>query len=922
VTYVAAAGQRDFDVPFPYINRSHVKVRVNGTPVVPFSWPSATRLRLPAAVAAGAAIEIERQTPVEEQLVKFQDGNILTAEDLNIAVQQLLYKQQEVTGLYDRSLRAAQVRLGDTLGIVTDPANVAQELAELVLEDQVLDNFRNRIADIDLNAESILAQALDIDRVDQAVVAANGSIASLQLSTDNAIAALSVTVGDVDTRLGTLRNDHDTLVGVVDALAGGDPGTGVATLIQEETNARIAGDTALANTFSLLGAKSGDNLSFILNLNTTRVSPTETLSQRLSALSATDGANAAAITSEQTARINAVNALTSDITTLYSRMDDNEAAITTESTARSSGDAALASQLTTLTSRVGQAEADIVTNQTAAASADSAFAAELALLGARNGTSTAFVINTATAQIGGGETLATRFSALSAADGANVAAIQSEQTARIDADNALTSSVNSLGTRLGTAEAAIVTEQNARIAGDSAEASARAELAARVTSAEAAITTEQTARAAGDSAIVADLSLIGARNAAGTGWILDLSKVQVSPTTTLGTRLSGIDTAIGSNAAAIVNEQTARSSADSALASDISTLTTTVNGNTASVSTLQSSVNGLQARYGVSLDVNGYVTGFVQNNDGTSGDFTILADRFAIVTPGAAPTVPFEVSGGVVRIKQAAIGNLDVERLNSGALNATITQNGDWNVGTGRIVWDNGTHMKVAGVGFGSAGQFIEWFGPKMDIAFCSEANAISYLKTNGDAYFGGSLSAGILKNSAQSTDTGASSSVTVGPFGTNGNPIQILTWYSAESRNTATYPATSTGVSNWSSAVSAWGATPTGPLGSRTVDATKTISCTVTVRLDRTVGSSTTAGWATLTITGGSERLTGYEPLPGDGTTGELVYTRTVAGTITSTDNAGGTQDRTFTATITTRTNATLGTIIRQSVSVLATEE
>lgn len=684
VTYVAAAGQRDFDVPFPYINRPHVKVRVNGTPVVPFSWPSATRLRLPAAVAAGAAIEIERETPVEEQLVKFQDGNILTAEDLNIAVQQLLYKQQEVTGLYERSLKAAQVRVGDNLGIATNPETVAQELAELVLETDVLNEFRTRVADIDLNANSLIAQSVEI---------------------------------------GNLR-------AVVDALTSADPGAGVATLIEQEQTARIAGDNALAQTIDLVGARSGDNLSFILNLNSVRVSPSETLGQRLTSITAASASTQASVLSEQTARV------------------------------------------------------------------------------------------------------------------------------------------------------------------------------------------------AGDTALASDISLIGARSGDGSAFVLNENTVRLSGNVSLGTRLSGIDAALGANSAAIVNEQNARVSADNALAQDISVVSTTLNGNTAAVSTLQSSVNGLQARYGVSLDVNGYVTGFVQNNNGTSGDFTILADRFAIVTPGAAPTVPFEVSGGVVRIKQAAIGSLDVERLNSGALNATITQNGDWNVGTGRIIWDNGTHMKVAGVGFGSAGQFIEWFGPKMDIAFCSEANAISYLKTNGDAYFGGSLSAGILKNSAQSTDTGASSSVTVGPFGTNGNPIQILTGYSAESRDTATYPATSTGVSNWSSAVSAWGATPTGPLGARTVDATKAISCTVTVRLDRTVSGSTTTGWATLTVTGGSERLTGYEPVPGDGTTGELVYTRTVVGTITSTDNAGGTQDRTFTATITTRTNATLGTIIRQSVSVLATEE
>ena len=540
VAYVATAGQRDFDVPFPFISRAHVKVRVNGAQVTPFSWPAAARLRLPFAATGGEAVEIERDTPVDTQLAQFQDGNILTAEDLNTATLQSLFKLQEVTGLYDRSLRQAQVRVGDSLGIVTNPEDVAQELAELVLEQQVLDDFRARIADIDLNANSILAQSVLIDQ---------------------------------------------------------------------------------------------------------------------------------------------------------------------------------------------------------------AFAA-------------------------------------------------------------------------------------------------------------------------------------------------------------------------------VVTEQTARTSADAALAEDITLVTTTVGENTAAVATLASSVNGLTARYGVSLDVNGYVTGFLQNNDGTSGSFTILADRFAVVTPGATPLVPFEIEGGVVRIREAAIGTLSVERLTSGDLSATITQNADWNVGTGRIVWDNGTHMKVAGVGFGSAGQFIEWFGPKMDIAFCSEANAITYLKTNGDAYFGGTLSAGILRNAAQSTDTGPAATVTIGPFGTNGNPIQIITSYSAESRDVASYPATGTGVTNWQSAVTAWGATPTGPAGSRTVNASKAIACNVVVRLDRTVGASTVNGWATLTITGGTETLVGFEPSTVDSIPGELVYTRIVTGSITSTDTAGGVQDRTFTATITTRTNATLGTILRQAVGIIATEE
>lgn len=41
----------------------------------------------------------------------------------------------------------------------------------------------------------------------------------------------------------------------------------------------------------------------------------------------------------------------------------------------------------------------------------------------------------------------------------------------------------------------------------------------------------------------------------------------------------------------------------------------------------------LNAKYGVRLDVNGYVTGFIANNDGKQGDFTVQTDYFRIHSP-------------------------------------------------------------------------------------------------------------------------------------------------------------------------------------------------------------------------------------------------------------------------------------------------
>jgi hypothetical protein len=90
----------------------------------------------------------------------------------------------------------------------------------------------------------------------------------------------------------------------------------------------------------------------------------------------------------------------------------------------------------------------------------------------------------------------------------------------------------------------------------------------------------------------------------------------------------------------------------------------------------------------------------------------------------------------------------------------------------GRIrVSKSGDFMKVMGDGFGSSGQFIEWYGPyQSNFALCTEANAISYLKTNGDAYFGGAITTGTFRNSVTGTlNQDPSSETILGPFSTNG---------------------------------------------------------------------------------------------------------------------------------------------------------
>jgi hypothetical protein len=206
---------------------------------------------------------------------------------------------------------------------------------------------------------------------------------------------------------------------------------------------------------------------------------------------------------------------------------------------------------------------------------------------------------------------------------------------------------------------------------------------------------------------------------------------------------------------------------------------------------------------------------------------------------------------GNAAIDSAKILELQVEKLSSGTLGATI------NVGAGRIVFDNGTVMRVQGTGFGTTGQFIDWFGPRTaggNINLCSESNAISYLKTNGQAYFGGSLIAGTLTNQAQSSDTGQNAFVEIGPFGTLGHSKTVNFGYSLD------YVSTTGSSTN-----------PGDP--------------TVTVRLLRSIGGGAYTQLSSQNLTGSRQEVNQVGP-------GNFQHFMAAGGSWTFTDSNNSTQD------------------------------
>jgi len=169
-------------------------------------------------------------------------------------------------------------------------------------------------------------------------------------------------------------------------------------------------------------------------------------------------------------------------------------------------------------------------------------------------------------------------------------------------------------------------------------------------------------------------NIISINNATGanTAAISQEANTRTTADSALATLVSNLSSTVGSgdsaNAALVSNEALARANADSALASTTSDLAVTVGDVSGSVSVEAeariAADNNLLSKYGVTLNSNGYVTGFSQNNNGTTGTFKILADKFTIIDPsdsaGEAGTQVFSIVGGIVTMGTAHIGNLSI----------------------------------------------------------------------------------------------------------------------------------------------------------------------------------------------------------------------------------------------------------------------
>lgn len=135
-------------------------------------------------------------------------------------------------------------------------------------------------------------------------------------------------------------------------------------------------------------------------------------------------------------------------------------------------------------------------------------------------------------------------------------------------------------------------------------------------------------------------------------------------------------------------------------------------------------------------DVNGNISGMQVKNDGVKSQINFLADVLNVLSSGGIDG--FEMTKGRIR------------------------------------AW-SGNFQAILGAPFGPDGLML-YFGPNVGVDNASKAIATIWFDRFGNAYWGGAIAAGALKNAYQSTSIQTvGNSVTVGPFDTNGRNKNVV---------------------------------------------------------------------------------------------------------------------------------------------------
>ncbi|ARO29955.1 phage T7 tail fiber protein [Rhizobium sp. NXC14] len=183
-----------FTVPFPYISKTHVQVKVDGVAVA-YTWLSPTSVQITPAPGVDKIVDRRRVTPRDTLLVDFVDGSTLVESDLDLSALQVFYLAQESFDLGEASLGVTEdgsfSALGRRISNVLTPTQANDVATKQFVEDGVTSGVN--IATQKAAEASAYAVAAATSETDAAASASSASASKTVATTKASEAATSAT---------------------------------------------------------------------------------------------------------------------------------------------------------------------------------------------------------------------------------------------------------------------------------------------------------------------------------------------------------------------------------------------------------------------------------------------------------------------------------------------------------------------------------------------------------------------------------------------------------------------------------------------------------------------------------------------------------------------------------------------------------
>jgi hypothetical protein len=523
-----------------------------------------------------------------------------------------------ITGLYPETSYQAAVSYRSVRGVVSKrlilgPATVGKSIAGGV-RDGGIDWQANTIINVppalELDANGMISA--DYIAFGPGVVLSDIANAAAQLGEfEQQLSDAGNAAIQAGTSVLSLRTYTDGLIFDANGIA-------VGAAVKNEANARTAGDALIANSVTALQTRLINNVA--------------TLTGSISTVSNT-------VTTANTAMSQRVDAVVASVAAANS---NSAAGIATLANTIATANSALSTRIdivnATLTSNVAAINATISSVSNAQVTANAATNTRISTLD-----STFTTANTAT------NTRVTNLTTTTAtANTATNVRIDGLQSSLNTANSALDARITSVSTTLTTANSAL----SSRIDGLSSTVTGNyTNLDGRIIS---AVSTQATANGVMSTRVDGLSAALTANVVALTASINAEQTARITNTSALAGTISSLDTrfttANSTLTAAITNEATARVNANTAISTRVDGLSTTVNGHTASISTQQTSINGLSAKYVLSVNSTYGITGYELASGAGGTYFDVFADNFRVRSSTGSTAVPFSISGTQINL--------------------------------------------------------------------------------------------------------------------------------------------------------------------------------------------------------------------------------------------------------------------------------